>query len=51
MAEANRNGVIFYWAIHPGGDIKWNDTDRRLLLEKESKENAAKNPKGGGPRA
>ena len=34
VAEANRNGVIFYWAIHPGGDIKWNDTDRRLLLEK-----------------
>lgn len=34
VAQANRNGVIFYWAIHPGGDIKWNDTDRRLLLEK-----------------
>ena len=32
--EADRNGVIFYWAIHPGGDIKWNDEDRRLLLEK-----------------
>lgn len=31
---AHKNGVIFYWAIHPGGDIKWNDTDRDLLLAK-----------------
>ena len=31
---AHKNGVIFYWAIHPGADIKWNDTDRDLLLAK-----------------
>ena len=43
-AEANRiaelvnvakaNGVNFYWAIHPGVDIKWNDEDRDLLMAK-----------------
>ena len=43
-AEANRiaelvnvakaNGVNFYWAIHPGVDIKWNDEDRDLLMKK-----------------
>ena len=43
-AEANRiaelvnvakaNGVNFYWAIHPGVDIKWNDEDRDLLIAK-----------------
>lgn len=31
---AHDNGVIFYWAIHPGADIKWNETDRDLLLKK-----------------
>lgn len=34
VQQAHNNGVIFYWAIHPGGDIKWNDTDRNLLLKK-----------------
>lgn len=34
VRQAHDNGVIFYWAIHPGGDIKWNDTDRNLLLKK-----------------
>ena len=43
-AEANRiaelvnvakaNGVNFYWAIHPGVDIKWNDEDRDFLMKK-----------------
>ncbi len=33
-ARAAANGVIFYWAIHPGQDIKWNDEDRRKLLNK-----------------
>ena len=43
-AEANRiaelvdvakaNGVNFYWAIHPGVDIKWNDQDRDYLMAK-----------------
>ena len=43
-AEANRiaelvnvakaNGVNFYWAIHPGVDIKWNDEDRDFLMAK-----------------
>lgn len=32
--KSHENGVIFYWAIHPGGDIKWNDTDRDLLMKK-----------------
>ncbi len=34
VERAKANGVIFYWAIHPGADIKWNDTDRDLLLAK-----------------
>lgn len=34
VEKAKENGVIFYWAIHPGGDIKWNDTDRELLYKK-----------------
>lgn len=34
VEKAAENDVIFYWAIHPGQDIRWNDTDRRLLLEK-----------------
>lgn len=32
--EAQRNGVNFYWAIHPGVDIKWNDEDRDNLVNK-----------------
>lgn len=31
---AKQNNVIFYWAIHPGQDIRWNDEDRDLLLQK-----------------
>ncbi len=34
VGRAKENGVIFYWAIHPGGDIKWNTTDRDLLMAK-----------------
>lgn len=32
--RANKNRVIFYWAIHPGQDIKWNEEDRATLLKK-----------------
>ena len=32
--KARENNVIFYWAIHPGQDIKWNDEDRQNLLNK-----------------
>ena len=32
--KAAENGVIFYWAIHPGQDIKWNDEDRQNLMDK-----------------
>lgn len=32
--KANENEVIFYWAIHPGQDIKWNNEDRDLLIKK-----------------
>lgn len=32
--KARENNVIFYWAIHPGQDIRWNDEDRTLLLQK-----------------
>ena len=31
---AKENKVDFVWAIHPGQDIKWNDTDRNHLLAK-----------------
>ncbi len=34
---AQRNGVNFYWAIHPGVDIKWNDADRDALVAKLEK--------------
>ena len=34
VERAKQNNVIFYWAIHPGQDIKWNDEDRNLLLKK-----------------
>ncbi len=38
MAElvklAKSNKVDFVWAIHPGQDIRWNDEDRGLLLQK-----------------
>ena len=32
--RARDNNVIFYWAIHPGQDIRWNEEDRELLLQK-----------------
>ena len=31
---ARRNEVLFYWAIHPGKDIRWNTEDRDLVMEK-----------------
>ena len=46
-AEANRiselatyarsQGVNFYWAIHPGVDIKWTEQDRNYLVAKLEK--------------
>ena len=30
----NRNRVDFVWAIHPGKDIQWNETDYQLLVKK-----------------
>lgn len=37
VAKAKENHVQFYWAIHPGVDIKWTDEDRDLLVEKLDK--------------
>ena len=34
VGVANANFVDFVWAIHPGGDIKWNDEDRDNVLKK-----------------
>lgn len=34
---AKENEVNFVWAIHPGQDIKWNETDRGLVLDKFEK--------------
>lgn len=35
LVEAcKRNYVDFVWAIHPGGDIRWNEEDYRHLLDK-----------------
>lgn len=34
VQKAKDNGVIFYWAIHPGQDIKWNKEDRDLVFQK-----------------
>lgn len=34
VETAKANKVDFVWAIHPGQDIKWNDADRKLLLDK-----------------
>lgn len=31
---ARENEVDFVWAIHPGKDIRWNEEDRRHLLDK-----------------
>lgn len=33
-AFAARHGVSFYWAIHPGVDIKWTTEDRDALMSK-----------------
>lgn len=35
--HAKQCGVNFYWAIHPGVDIKWNDADRDALMAKLEK--------------
>lgn len=35
--KAHENGVQFYWAIHPGGDIKWTTEDRDALMAKLEK--------------
>lgn len=32
--HARQYGVRFYWAIHPGVDIKWTDADRDALMAK-----------------
>lgn len=32
--KAHECNVIFYWAIHPGQDIRWTDEDRDLLIQK-----------------
>lgn len=34
VAACNRNRVDFVWAIHPGQDIKWNETDYKNLVNK-----------------
>lgn len=34
VKTAQDNKVDFVWAIHPGQDIKWNEEDRKLLLNK-----------------
>lgn len=34
VEKAKENEVIFYWAIHPGGDIRWNEEDRTNLMQK-----------------
>lgn len=34
---ARSQGVNFYWAIHPGVDIKWTDQDRDYLVAKLEK--------------
>ena len=34
IEAAKKNGVNFYWAIHPGVDIKWNEEDRDKLMAK-----------------
>lgn len=34
---ATENHVDFYWAIHPGKDIKWNNQDRDAVLHKFEK--------------
>ena len=35
--RAHQRGVNFYWAIHPGLDIKWTNEDRNNLVNKLEK--------------
>lgn len=37
VERAKERGVHFYWAIHPGIDIKWTDADRDALVAKLEK--------------
>ena len=37
VERAKARGVHFYWAIHPGIDIKWTDADRDALVAKLEK--------------
>ena len=37
VEAAKKNYVNFYWAIHPGVDIKWNNEDRDALVAKLEK--------------
>lgn len=37
LERAKMRGVNFYWAIHPGVDIKWTDEDRDALMTKLEK--------------
>lgn len=37
LERAKMRGVNFYWAIHPGVDIKWTDEDRDALMAKLEK--------------
>lgn len=37
LVAAKENHVKFYWAIHPGVDIKWTTEDRDLLIAKLEK--------------
>ena len=37
VEAAHKNKVQFVWAIHPGGDIKWNKTDSVNVVEKLEK--------------
>ena len=34
LDAAHKNGVNFYWAIHPGVDIKWTEADRDAMMNK-----------------
>lgn len=34
VERSKKNEVDFYWAIHPGKDIQWNEQDRAALLQK-----------------
>lgn len=37
LERAKMRGVNFYWAIHPGVDIKWTNEDRDALMAKLEK--------------